>query len=459
MPDNEINIVVTATDKASQNLRNVQMSVITLNQAMQLASRVMRVMNDAYEQTIKVALDYSDQVRQLSLVNGTNAKETSKLIQVTDDYKITVEQLTMATRKLAGEGKSLTVDTLAKMSDEYLKLGSSAEKTKFLLDNFGRTGMAFAEIMNKGADAIRNESAAISSNLILTEKQLAETRKLQFAQDEFNDSWEATKVGVGMKAIPVLNVALANLNGMMNGTLTLAEANGIALSYLAPSFFGAAQAADAFSEAQMAAQKMSSAGWEDAGDGVREYARKYDLVKQQIESINGMIDPGQTMAIENAKHMLGLMSDEAYEAAQQARAIKEAIDSIKDKSVRIAVYMSQATRDDTYIPSTPAPPSPGPGYTPPPREVMASGGSVSPGSYALIGDSPSGPTPFSEIAYFPQGGYVFNANQSRSLNRGSMPRAFMGGSIPQASNETDLSDNTIRRLGNVIADAIARRNG
>ena len=204
MADNEINIVVTATDKASSALNGVKGSIITLNQGLQLAQQAFGMVKKVVEESIGAYVKYADQVRRLSQLNGTTAEETSRLIQVTDDHKVSVEALTMATRKLSQQGLSLTIDSLAKMSDEYLSLGSSSEKTRFLLDKFGRSGLQFAETMEQGSSAIRGESAAISQNLILTQKQLVAARDYEKQLDQLNDTVMGLKVAIGAELMPVM---------------------------------------------------------------------------------------------------------------------------------------------------------------------------------------------------------------------------------------------------------------
>jgi hypothetical protein len=203
MADNEVNIVVTATDKASSTIRGVSGSIITLNQGLELATKAFTAVKKIVDASVTAYVKYADEVRRLSVLNGTSAQETSRLIQLMDDHKVTVEALTMATRKLAQQGESLTIDSLAKMSDAYLALGNNADKTKFLLDKFGRSGFQLAETMNLGSDAIKAESDAISKNLILTQKQLDQTRAYERMLDELNDTVLGYTVVLGSKLLPL----------------------------------------------------------------------------------------------------------------------------------------------------------------------------------------------------------------------------------------------------------------
>ena len=131
---------------------------------------VARVGVQVWEETVGVTVELANNVRQFRDVTGQSAEESSRLLQVLDDYKITVGQAEQATKKLAKDGMEFNISTLAKLSDEYLKLNSNAERTQFLYDKFGKSGTDFAEIMLQGSDAIMEANASISENLILTDK-------------------------------------------------------------------------------------------------------------------------------------------------------------------------------------------------------------------------------------------------------------------------------------------------
>jgi len=166
-----------------------------------------------YTQTLK----YGDSVRELSMLNGTSAEETSRLIQVTDDYKITVEDLEKATKVLAKEGLSLTNEQLAIMSDEYLALNTDAEKTAYLMKNFGaKGGTAFVELMRQGGDAIRAANDAVDDGLVLSQKQLDMQRENQKSLDKLNDAFTAIKISVGNFVIPLIT----KYTDLLGGSIT-----------------------------------------------------------------------------------------------------------------------------------------------------------------------------------------------------------------------------------------------
>jgi hypothetical protein len=170
------------------------------------------------KQAVGDTIAYANEVRNMTLLTGQSAEESSRVLQVMDDLKVGTDVLTMATKTLSKQGLSLNIETLAKLSDEYNKLGSGAEKTRFLVDKFGKSGLAMAEAMGKGGDALRQMAAAQSGALILTQKSLDDTREYEKALDDLNDQWEAVKVGVGTKVVPALTAYLNAVNKAKDGT-------------------------------------------------------------------------------------------------------------------------------------------------------------------------------------------------------------------------------------------------
>jgi hypothetical protein len=143
-------------------------------------------------------LEYGDAVRQVSMLSGITAEDASRLIMVADDYKISVSDITLASKQLAKDGISPTVDSLARLSDEYLALTTADEKEAFLMKTFGaRGGIAFIEMMRAGGDAIRANSDAVSQNNILSEDQLTLQRQNESSMNEVTDAWEGLNNVIG----------------------------------------------------------------------------------------------------------------------------------------------------------------------------------------------------------------------------------------------------------------------
>lgn len=173
-----------------------------------LVTEAVRIGQQVWENTVGVTVELANSVRQFRDVTGQTAEESSRLIQVLDDYKVSVGDAEKATKKLAKEGLEFNIETLAKLSDQYLALGSDVERTQFLYDKFGKSGENFAEIMRQGGDAILEANDAIDENLILTNEQLRQSREYEKHIDDLNDKLLAQKVIIGNELIPVFNSIL-----------------------------------------------------------------------------------------------------------------------------------------------------------------------------------------------------------------------------------------------------------
>lgn len=147
-------------------------------------------------------LAYGDEVRKMSLLNGTTAEETSRLIQLASDYEIKQGDLEMASKTLAKQGLTLDIDTLKTLSEQYLACTTVAEQHAFLLKNFGaKGGDAFVALMGAGADTLQRQNDETDKNLILSDAQLVSQAKLKVSVKELNDKWEGVKIALDRKSV------------------------------------------------------------------------------------------------------------------------------------------------------------------------------------------------------------------------------------------------------------------
>lgn len=225
----KVEIIVTAKDAASQVLRGVTSSFGEVGNAIQaltsgtgieyLTAKVIEFGKESVQATVA----YADEVRRLSQITGANAEETSRLIQVADDYKVSVEALTAAQRNLAKDGITLTTETLAALSDEYNNLAPGAERASFLVEKFGRSGLQMAEIMQQGGEAIRQMSADIDENLVLTEKSIQAARRYEMAMDAWEEQTMKLQYAIGNVAVPAITEYVEVVNFGIDATKQLPE--------------------------------------------------------------------------------------------------------------------------------------------------------------------------------------------------------------------------------------------
>lgn len=202
MPD--VNITIKTINDSDKGTRSVIGSYTELWSAINLAGKALEKAKKVYEETIGAALKYADQVRSLSMLSGESTENTSRFIQVLDDYKISAEDALIATRALTKNGHAPSIETLAELSDQYLSLNSAEEQNAFLLKNLGKSGLQWVEILGKGSAAIKEQGEAVNASLILSQQAVDSARIYELALDDWNDSVLALKVSIGMELLPAM---------------------------------------------------------------------------------------------------------------------------------------------------------------------------------------------------------------------------------------------------------------
>ena len=231
--DAQINKVKTTAVASSNAMvdanKKSTMSITDFRSAYQIAMDVVRVGQQVYAQTINVAQQYDQQVRDMMLSTGGTADETSRLIQVVDDAGVSYGTLKTALKIASREGIEPNIDSLSKLSDEYLKLAPGVERNQFLMQKFGRGGLEMARAMELGGDALRKMSAEMEGGLVLTQDNIDASEEYRKNVDKLNDSVNAFKTSVGNALIPVLNQWVENqdnYNRRLQETIRLYGDNG-----------------------------------------------------------------------------------------------------------------------------------------------------------------------------------------------------------------------------------------
>jgi len=278
----------------------------------------------AVQQTFKDYMAYADTVRELTRVNGASAEETSRVIQFTDDLGLSLEELNTASTMAARQGITLTTDSLARMSDEFLKLQTPAEKNAYALENFGRSGLNMIKVLEAGPDKIREMSGAVEENLILTDKQVKSARDLEIQMDNLNDTWTGMTTHLTTGLIPKLVAFL----GLMNRGIEIADLlNGRYPKLTAVLMDYSKNIA------------LSSHNYE-------EYSEK---MKRAI-GVSGLMTPAfvlQSHGIDQAKRSLGWMTEQVYYAYAGSEDLNE---SLTNTTIKAGDYANAVNND--AVPAT-----------------------------------------------------------------------------------------------------------
>lgn len=140
---------------------------------------------------------YAQQVRDIASISGAGAEETSRLLQVLDDFQLGAEDVTTATRVMTKNGLTPTIETLAKLSDQYLAIQDPMQRNQFIIDNLGRSGLQWVNVLKQGGDALKRMGDEVNKNLILSDEQIRKAEEQRLAMDALADAWQGFKVQLG----------------------------------------------------------------------------------------------------------------------------------------------------------------------------------------------------------------------------------------------------------------------
>lgn len=238
---------------------------------------------DAMKASISATQEYAAEVRDLSLASGATAEEASRLIQVLDDYEITAQDITAATKALTKNGLAPNIETIASLSDQYLSLNTAQERNEFILQNLGRAGLEWANALSQGGDALLALNEDVNANLILTEESLRQAEEYRLALDSWNDSVQALKIAIGSEMLPILTDLI---NNTMDSTEAMQLAADAGMNWVTMSASQRQAFLDQASASRIATDQMedlaaaSDAAGNAAKNSVPDYVKQLDMMKK-----------------------------------------------------------------------------------------------------------------------------------------------------------------------------------
>lgn len=277
----------TQTKKTATANISLKGSYTEFMSALSLVQQGLQFVKAGFESTVGASLQYAEQVRQLSKLSGESAESTSRMIQVLDDYKVSAEDVSTATRAMTQNGITPNIQAIAKLSDEYLAIQDPMERNKFIIENLGRSGLQWVDVLNQGSDALLRQAAAVDKNLVLNEKQLQDARKLEVAWDNFTDTLSGVGNQIGTVLTPILTEFVESWTWATRVTMQYQEAvqNGTVLqTNWLDVLSQTAGEVNAETDALAEQQKQL----EETGEAVQEATVDFASLEQQLLDTNGI---------------------------------------------------------------------------------------------------------------------------------------------------------------------------
>lgn len=204
--------------QGEEKTRGLGLAWIDLQAKISIAKEAFQAVEQVYGGSVGKVMAYAEQVRQMTAVSGASAEEASRLAQVFDDLGLETSDLESAMESAARKGVVLNTEKLAELSDKYLTLQTREEKQQFLIDNMGRSGLAYARVLEQGGQKLREMSAAIEDGNVLTDEDIAKTEALRIAQDNLGDTWQAAINTLSLGVVPALADSIEILSIFRNET-------------------------------------------------------------------------------------------------------------------------------------------------------------------------------------------------------------------------------------------------
>jgi DNA-dependent RNA polymerase auxiliary subunit epsilon len=222
--------------QASKRTNLLKGSLTELNSAIGVVKEGLAIAGQVVDATVNKFVEYATQVEDLGRNTGITAEETSRLIQVADDLFVEYGSLEQAAKALKENGLRPNIETLAKLSDEYLAIEDPIKRAQFANDKFGKSYQEMTKILEVGGEKIRQAGKDVPKELVFSEKDLQKARDYKEALDNLNDTLQTITISLSRDFIPALTKgvewtgkAVADLKELFQ-TKWAAKAEAIALT-------------------------------------------------------------------------------------------------------------------------------------------------------------------------------------------------------------------------------------
>lgn len=196
---------------AKEAAQGYKLSFTEINSAIQITKQVFGTLEQVYDATVGKTMKYAMTVKTLSQNLNISASETSRLIQVADDYGIESGQLETALQMAVKNGFVPSIENLAKLADEYVSIQDPTERAAILTEKFGRNWSVLTPLLKEGKQGILDNAAAISDALILDQDAIDKAEELRVATDNLTDAWGALTMEVGEETIPTITTLINSI--------------------------------------------------------------------------------------------------------------------------------------------------------------------------------------------------------------------------------------------------------
>jgi hypothetical protein len=360
---NNIDIVLKAVDQASKTINTVSGSVSTLGKTSSGASKFISTLGGSLtsaivptlavgmaikkvteftKDSINETVAYNKTVREMTQVLGLGADETSRIIQVADDWGISIEAVRTSLQFMNKTGVTPSIDNLAKLADEYVASTDKAAWANEAVKTLGKGYSTLIPLLALGGDGFRDAAAGIDDSLIATDKAIAASREYEVAVDDLDDVWKGLKYTLGNAVLPVLsdlatttkegidathdyNDALKAYNSMVKAGLIVGEDKISLGERMADTNKTLEESTEKYTNALSKVYDAATMLYPEE----ERFIQLYDSLKVSVDSYSAALDNTSMALFELNQKALGMEGVKALNEAFEAGAISEDVYTVK----------------------------------------------------------------------------------------------------------------------------------
>jgi len=330
MADPQVKIVMSLVDNVSQKMKGITGVTGGLGSAFQSltgfslgAAGGIAAVTLGIQKGIKFAKEsvtevtaYNKTIREMGQVTGLGAEALSRIIQVGDDWGISIDSIRTALAFMNKQGVTPSIDKLAELADSYVAATDKSKWANEAVKTLGRGYQTLIPLLALGGDGFRDAAAGIDESLIATDEGIAASREYEVAMDDLQDTVTGLKYELGNGLIPALVDVLGAVNDVTSrvtseqaawkklkkaheeGLITQGE---LTESYLKIST-GLWDAEDATNFLASAAKKLE-ARFEDGGHELERYNRLFDDLNEKSVITTAVFKP-MTKSVSESKEAM-----------------------------------------------------------------------------------------------------------------------------------------------------------
>jgi hypothetical protein len=201
--------LAASQEKMSGGFSKSQASAVSLNSAVELGTKAFGAAKEIVEQTLGRTLELSEGIDGLSQNLGISAVEASKLTYATSLVGIEQGQLEAAMTGAIRKGITPNLEGLKQLSAEYLAMEDPIKRSQFLMQTFGKQGLAMGDLLERGADGIDALSReAEQYGVIMDDSAIESTKKFNMELKKLEATKDKVVSSAGVKIVELANTTV-----------------------------------------------------------------------------------------------------------------------------------------------------------------------------------------------------------------------------------------------------------